>query len=45
MYKCSACNNSDTFEDDDQDIYEYDESNMMKRSLFGIIILQSLTKR
>ena len=24
MYKCSACNNSDAFEDNDQDIYEYD---------------------
>ena len=25
MCKCSACNNGDTFEDDDQEISEYDE--------------------
>ena len=24
--QCSACNNSDTFEEDDQDIFEYEES-------------------
>ena len=28
MYKCLACNNSDTFEDDGQEIFEYDESDV-----------------
>ena len=47
MCKCSACNNSDTFEDGDQETFEHDESDVEDYTwhyLFGIFILKTLSK-
>ena len=47
MCKCSACNNSNTFEDDDQEIFEHDDSDVedhTRHYLFGTFILKTLSK-
>ena len=47
MCKCSACNNSNTLEDDNQEISEHDESDVEDYTwhyLFGIFTLKTLSK-